>query len=77
MMPIVDGLEVEFAGQVDVVRLDAAEPVNVELQTELGVRGHPSFVVLDANNAPVARFIGPQTVEMLWEAMAAAVSSAP
>lgn len=70
MTPIVDGLEDEFVGAVSVVRLDADEPVNAQIQTRLGVRGHPSFAVLDSEGMVAQRFLGPQTVGVLHEAMA-------
>jgi thioredoxin-like negative regulator of GroEL len=69
MMPIVDGLEAEFAGQVAVVRLNVAVPANEALQQSYGLRGHPAFAVLDRNNQVVARFMGPQTAATLRQAM--------
>lgn len=74
MTPIVNGLEAEFSERLDVVWLDVAQPANAELQAELGVRGHPSFVVLDTNGAAVAQFIGPQTEEVLRVAVETAVA---
>lgn len=71
MMPIVDGLESEFAGKVAIFRLNAAEPANVQLQQEYGLRGHPSFAVLDGDGRVVQVFIGPQTEETLRAALAA------
>ena len=70
-MPIVDGLEGEFEGRVEVTRLDANEGTNGALQQELGVQGHPSFVVVDAEGAVTERFFGPQEEATLEEAMAA------
>lgn len=70
MMPIVDGLEEEFAGRVAVARLNANEGTNTQLQRELGVQGHPSFVVLDGGSAVTDRFFGPQDEETLRAAMA-------
>jgi thioredoxin-like negative regulator of GroEL len=69
MMPIVDGLEAEFEGQVVVYRLNAITLDNARLQTEYGIRGHPSFVVLDGNGRSVERFWGIVEVERLREAM--------
>ena len=48
MEPIVNGLEQEFSGQLQVMRLDADDPVNEQLMQDLGLRGHPSFAVIDA-----------------------------
>jgi hypothetical protein len=74
MAPIVNGLAEEFAGDVDVQRLNAAEGITNRLQAEYGVRGHPSFVVLDGEGAVTQRFFGPQEEATLREAMAAAAS---
>ena len=70
-MPIVDGLEEQFAGQVAVNRLNVNEGTNSELQSEYGLRGHPSFVVLDGDGAVAERYFGPQDEETLRAAMAA------
>ena len=71
MNPIVDGIEVEFTGEVTVVRLNAEGMEMTQLMNNYGVRGHPSFVVLNGNNEVTQRFTGPQTEETLREAMAA------
>lgn len=71
-MPTVNGLEEEFAGEIDVTRLDATDSGGGALQKQYGLRGHPSFAVLDENGEVVERFFGPQgektlrtTVELL------------
>lgn len=71
MTPIVNGLEEEFGAEISVVRLNAAEPKNVELQQGFGLRGHPAFVVLDGNGRPTETFIGPQSEETLRAALTA------
>ena len=71
MEPIVDGLEAEFAGQAAVIRLNAVGTEMTQLMSNYGVRGHPSFVVIDTNNEVTQRFIGPQTAETLRDAIAA------
>lgn len=71
MFPIVDGIESEFAEQVAVIRLNAAGAELTELMNSYGVRGHPSFVVLDGDNEVTQRFTGPQTEETLREALSA------
>ena len=65
MTPIVNGLAEEFADQVTVYQLNAAEAANVELQAKYGLRGHPSFVVLDADGRSIQTFLGPQSEETL------------
>lgn len=76
MTPIVDGLESEFAGQASVLQLNANEADNAQLQQQFGMRGHPTFVVLDGNGRPLQTFIGPQSEGILYEALEAAVASA-
>jgi thioredoxin-like negative regulator of GroEL len=75
MMPIVDGLEREFMDQAAVLQLDANEAENGRLQQQFGMRGHPSFVVLDGDGRALQTFIGPQTEEILHEALTTAVAS--
>lgn len=70
-MPIVDGLEAEFEGQVAVMRLNFQEAANAQLHAEYGLRGHPAFVVLDQDGQVTQRFFGPQRAETLRAAMAA------
>ena len=76
MTPIVNGLESDFEGQASVLQLDANVADNAELQQQFGMRGHPTFVVLDANDRPAQTFIGPQTEEVLHEALTAVAASA-
>jgi thioredoxin-like negative regulator of GroEL len=73
MMPIVDGLEEEFAGEISVVRLDAADSANIALQEQYGLRGHPSFVVLGEDDVVVESYFGPQTEETLRAAIDQAI----
>ena len=69
MMPIVNGLEEEFTGQINVLRLNAAEKENEELMQSYGLRGHPSFVVLDENGRVSQTYFGPQEAEVLRKAI--------
>jgi thioredoxin-like negative regulator of GroEL len=73
MMPIVDGLEQEFEGRMVVAGLNLAVPANQEFQQQLGVRGHPSFVVLDAGGRVVEQYVGQQSADTLRTAMMAAL----
>ena len=76
MSPIVDGLESDFAGRARVVQLDANEAENAKLQEQYGLRGHPTFAVLDRNGRVVQTFIGPQTEEVLRAALTAVSTAA-
>lgn len=71
MTPIVHGLRKEFAGQVEVLELDVYDKANARLQQDYGLRGHPSFAVLDANGRVVQTFSGAQPAELLRAALTA------
>lgn len=66
-----NGLESDFEGRAAVMQLDANVAENATLQQQYGMRGHPTFVVLDVNGQPAQTFIGPQTEEVLQEALTA------
>jgi thioredoxin-like negative regulator of GroEL len=69
MTPIVNGLADEFTGQISVYQLNASDPANVQLQSEYGLRGHPSFVVLDSDGRSIQTFLGPQSEAILRQAI--------
>jgi thioredoxin-like negative regulator of GroEL len=75
MDPIVDGLETEFDGQLQITRLDANVRENEELEFSYGLRGHPAFVVLDETGTATATFIGPQPEAILRDAVTAVIQS--
>ena len=76
MEPIVNGLENEFADDATVIQLNANEAVNARLQQLYGMRGHPTFAILDADGRLAQSFIGPQTTEVLREALTAVIEAA-
>lgn len=76
MEPIVNGLENEFANHASVIQLNADEAKNARLQQQYGMRGHPTFAVLDMNGQLAQTLIGPQTTEVLREALTAVVEAA-
>lgn len=65
------GLEKEFAGQAGVLQLDANESANARLLQQYGLRGHPTFAVLDGEGRVAQTFIGPQSGEALRAALTA------
>lgn len=69
MMPIVNGLEEEFSGQLTVLQLNAAETENAQLMQEYDLRGHPSFAILGEDGRLLETFFGPQTEESLRNAI--------
>ncbi len=58
MMPIVDGVGGEFQVQMSVFQLDTGQQRNANLQNQWGLRGHPSFAILDDNSRVVQRSLG-------------------
>lgn len=75
MAPIVDGLEVEFTGKASVLQLNAGQSGNEKLQSQWGLRGHPSFAILDADGQVTERFFGPQSEDQLRIAIQTVASS--
>jgi len=69
MAPIVNGLSEEFEERASVFQLNAAQSTNARLQADFGLRGHPSFAVLDKDGLVTNRFFGPQSENVLREAM--------
>jgi protein-disulfide isomerase-like protein with CxxC motif len=69
MAPIVNGLETEFEGKMSVIQLNAAVEANEKLQNQWGLRGHPTFALVDANDSVVQLLFGPQPEAVLREAM--------
>lgn len=68
-MPIVDGLKADFEGRIMVVSLNANERTNAQLQAQYGLRGHPSFAILDKDTRVVQRLFGPQSKDELHEVL--------
>ena len=74
MTPIVDRLQVEFDGRVSVIQLNADQEANMQLQNQWGLRGHPSFAVLDKSGSIAQGFFGPQTETNLRQAIESVIS---
>ncbi len=58
---MVDGLEHDYAGRLQVVRLNFNDKKNDAAIRALGVRGHPTIVLIDRNGIPQAPLLGVQT----------------
>jgi len=69
MMPIVDGLEEEFAGEIAVVRLDVGVAENEKIQQGYSLRGHPTIAILNSEGDVVQRYFGEETAVILREAL--------
>jgi thioredoxin-like negative regulator of GroEL len=69
----VDGIEQEFSGKAEIIRLNADEPENERIQQAYGVRGHPSVVIVDQDGQVTERFLGAVPAESLQQALNKAI----
>ena len=69
-----NGLSAEYEAEIVFLGLNAADPINQALQSELGVVGHPSSVVLDEAGVVQARFFGPETAAGIRPALDAVLA---
>ena len=58
MLPIVNGLEAEFAGQTAFETYDANTEEGQDLIRAYGLRGHPSYIIVDRNGDRLWSFSG-------------------
>ena len=70
MNPIVDGLEVKYAGRVNIVWQDVDDPATREMALKHQVRAIPTFVLLDSSDQVVGYWLGLQPPEVFEEALA-------
>lgn len=64
-----DGIEQEYRGKAEVIRLNVDEPENERIQQTYGVRGHPSVVIIDEDGQVAERFFGTASTESLQQAL--------
>lgn len=64
-----DGIEQEFRGKAEVIRLNVDESENERIQQTYGVRGHPSIVIVDGDGQVTERFLGAVPAESLQQAL--------
>ena len=69
MEPVVDGLEGVYDAQVEFRRIDANSPDGREIFQAYGLRGHPSFVVINPQGEVLWTGLGEQPEEMLAQAL--------
>lgn len=55
---MVHRLEAEFWGEIDFVYLDQYDAANREVLDLYGVRGRPTFVLIDSDGTAVERWFG-------------------
>ena len=58
---MVDGLEQDYAGRLQVVRLDFNDPKNAKAIRALRIQGHPTIVLIDRQGTPQPPLLGTQT----------------
>ena len=56
--PVVDGLERELGERAQVLRLSVSDRISAELAGRYGVRGVPTFVLLDGAGEAVLKQVG-------------------
>lgn len=64
-MPVVNGLEEEYGERLQVVRLNFNDRANDGVISALGVRGHPTIVLLDREGEVGRTWFGTATAEDL------------
>jgi hypothetical protein len=65
MQPIVNGLQADFAGRLVVERLDANTDMGRNAMNAYGLRGHPSYALVDSEGTVQWTSFGPLSVEQL------------
>ena len=70
MNPIVNGLGIKYAGQVNVVWQDVDDPATRETALKHQVRAVPTFVLLDSSDQVVGHWLGLQSPEVFEGAFA-------
>lgn len=58
MAPVVHGLEKEYAGRVDFIYLNVADPKNAEAKKRYGFVSTPHFFFLKSDGTPVRMLRG-------------------
>jgi hypothetical protein len=65
MSPIVDGLENQYHDQIIFIRLDANSEDGGETFRNYGLRGHPSYVLLNFDGNVLWKGVGEKTAAAL------------
>ena len=73
MEPIVNGLETEFEADVAFDKIDAASERGQAAMKAYSLRGHPSYVLLDANGEVRWQFSGQMGESQLRSQLASMV----
>jgi hypothetical protein len=75
MTPVVNGLETAFADVVDFRSLDATSGIGQRAFNSYGLPGHPSYLILDPQGEVLLRSFGPQTKQVLADAIEVAIAT--
>ena len=70
MKPVVDRLENELDGRLDVIRLNIQEPVGRELARNYRFEYTPTFIFIDAEGNELWRQVGELDTERVRESVA-------
>ena len=74
MTPVVNGLETTFGEQVEIRSLNAAFGHGRSAAQNYGLRGHPSYVILDPKGEILWSGFGPQSAGALEDVVEDAIS---
>lgn len=69
MQSIVNGLESDFSGRMAFEQRNADDPIHQTTMNAYGLRGHPSYVLLDSNGQVLWSAIGPLSEAGLRQAI--------
>lgn len=69
MVPIVDGLEEEYGQQIVIKRINADVGDGPEIVRAYRIPGHPTTLIFDSQGQEVQRLLGPQSTEVVREAL--------
>jgi thioredoxin-like negative regulator of GroEL len=68
MLPIVHGLEEQYASQIDFLYMNVEDPATAAARQQLGYRVQPHFFLLDADGTVVQQWLGPVSAAQFEEA---------
>ena len=57
--PIVNGLEEEFANQIEFIRLDGDDPATYDMRQQYGLVQRTRYVLVDSSGMVMLRWFGP------------------
>lgn len=73
MEPVVNGLEDDFANEIEVMRLDVNQGLGLDAFRFYRLRGHPAYVLLNPQGEVLWSGLGVQSIEMIETQIQAAL----